>query len=192
LATLYNHVLAAEREQSEIDQSLDHIEQQQKDLATTLDAYEKSTEEILGRQGGSLRVLDSGPADAERDKRRALPLLSVPWKSLILSVSSFMLATDLYTHLDDLSSSLSQMIETVNELSLPSADGSAQSSSGDDPMNQIAQILSAHLESLQWIDGALREVESKVTDVEKRVKESGIAHSGLIGLGSKSRNFTSR
>jgi hypothetical protein len=27
---------------------------------------------------------------------------------------------------------------------------------------------------LQWIDGAVREVETKVTDIEKRVKESGL------------------
>ena len=62
-------MLAAEREQADIDQSLDHIEQQQRDLAATLDAYEKSTEEILGAQGSNLRALDTGPADTERDKK---------------------------------------------------------------------------------------------------------------------------
>ena len=71
LAALYSHVLAAEREQNDIDQSLDHIEQQQKDLSATLDVYEKSTEEILGGQGGSLRALDTGPADNEREKKYA-------------------------------------------------------------------------------------------------------------------------
>ena len=62
-------MLAAEREQTDIDQSLDHIEQQQRDLSATLDTYEKSAEEILGSQGGSLRALDTGPADTERDKK---------------------------------------------------------------------------------------------------------------------------
>jgi nuclear pore complex protein Nup62 len=61
--------MTAEREQNDIDQSLDHIEQQQKDLSATLDAYEKSTQEILGSQGGSLRALDTGPADTERDQK---------------------------------------------------------------------------------------------------------------------------
>lgn len=65
-------MLAAEREQSDIDQALDHIEQQQKDLSDTLDAYEKSTEDILGGQGGSLRALDTGPADDERDKKSVI------------------------------------------------------------------------------------------------------------------------
>lgn len=93
-----------------------------------------------------------------------------------------MLATDLHTHLDDISGSLSQMIESVNGLSLQSA----AKESSQDPLSQITQILNTHLESLQWIDGAVREVEGKVTDVEKRVKESG--HATSVSLG-KSRSF---
>jgi nuclear pore complex protein Nup62 len=58
-----------EREQSDIEQALDHIERQQSDLSSTLDTYERSAEEILGSQGGSLRALDTGPADTERDKK---------------------------------------------------------------------------------------------------------------------------
>lgn len=69
MAALYSHVLAAEREQNDIDQSLDHIEQQQKDLSSTLDAYEKATQEVFGGHGGNLRALDTGPADTERDKK---------------------------------------------------------------------------------------------------------------------------
>jgi nuclear pore complex protein Nup62 len=93
-----------------------------------------------------------------------------------------MLATDLHTHLDDLSGSLTQMIDSVNALSTSQK---PHSDSGDDAMTQIAQILSSHLESLQWIDAAVREVESKVTDVEKRVRDSG--HSSLAG--AKPRGF---
>ena len=95
-----------------------------------------------------------------------------------------MLATDLHTHLDDLSGSLTQMIDSVNALSLPPND----TASTDDPMAQIAQILSSHLESLQWIDGAVREVESKVSEVEKRVKDSGHGPTNN-GTGQKSRGF---
>lgn len=93
-----------------------------------------------------------------------------------------MLATDLHTHLDDLSSSLTQMIESVNALST----SSNPRESADDPMTQIAQILSSHLESLQWIDAAVREVESKTADVEKRVRESG---HGLSNPNTKTRGF---
>ena len=78
-----------------------------------------------------------------------------------------MQVSELHGHLDDLSGSLTQMIESVNELSI-----GAEDKAGDDAMNQIAQILSSHLESLQWIDGAVREVETKVSDTEKRIRTS--------------------
>ncbi|KAK0206807.1 Nsp1-like C-terminal region-domain-containing protein [Desarmillaria ectypa] len=164
LAALYGHVLAAEREQNEVNQSLDHIEQQQRDLAATLDAYEKTAQEIFGGQGANLRSIDKGPADMERDK-------------------NYMLATDLQTNLDDLSGSLTEIIESVNSLSLPS------DSSSQDPMSQIAQILSSHLESLQWIDGAVKEVDTKVTEVEKKVRESGHGSSLSGNTNYKSRGF---
>lgn len=66
---LMNEMLVAEREQADIDQALDHIEQQQKDLIATLEIYEKTAEETFSVQGGSLRTLDTGPADTERDRK---------------------------------------------------------------------------------------------------------------------------
>jgi nuclear pore complex protein Nup62 len=96
-----------------------------------------------------------------------------------------MLATELHTHLDDLSGSLTQMIDSVNALSLSSPGSGVQQ--GEDAMTQIAQILSSHLESLQWIDGAVREVEGKVTEVEKGVREAG--GTSNLGGGNKSRGF---
>jgi hypothetical protein len=98
---------------------------------------------------------------------------------------SYMLATDLHTQLDDLSGSLTQMIEAVNGLSVSNK---PNGESNDDPMTQISQILSSHLESLQWIDGAVRDVDSKVTDIEKRVKDSGYGLTGGNKEG-KSRGF---
>jgi len=170
LAAIYSHVLAVEREQTDIEQALDHIEQQQKDLSSTLDAYEKSVGDILGSQGGSLRALDTGPADTERDK-------------------NFVLATELHSHLDDLSGSLTQMIESVNALSLTQpANGSSHGN--EDPMVQISQILSSHLESLQWIDGAVREVDGKVNEVEKRVRDAGVnGHTLGSSTAHKQRGF---
>lgn len=93
-----------------------------------------------------------------------------------------MLATDLQTHLDDLSGSMTQLIESVNTLSV----SSKLDDSGNDPMSQITQILSSHLDSLQWIDTSVREVENKVLEVEKRIRESG---QSLPGSGLKSRVF---
>lgn len=69
IAALFQHVLIAEQEQNDVEQSLSHVEQQQKELAATLDVYEKSAKDLFDGQGGSLRALDVGPADAERDKK---------------------------------------------------------------------------------------------------------------------------
>ena len=110
-----------------------------------------------------------------------------------------MLAADLYTHLDDLSGSLTQMIEAVNALSTTPGvqqDGAKGTSGGtnglnEDPMSQISQILSSHLESLQWIDGTVREVENNVSEVEKRVREAGLNMngSGSSGHGRSTRSI---
>ena len=76
------------------------------------------------------------------------------------------------------------MIDSVNTLSPGSGDSKSQQ--GEDPMAQIAQILGSHLESLQWIDGTVHEVEGKVAEVERGIKDAGLG-SGLSG--SKSRGF---
>ena len=48
-----------------------------------------------------------------------------------------------------------------------------------DLMGQITQILSSHLGSLQWIDGAVRELDVNVKDVKRRVQASGDLDGGL-------------
>lgn len=166
LSTIYGFILEAEREQNEIDQTLDHIEQQQRDLSITLDVYEKKTDQYF-EQGGKFRALDTGPADTERDK-------------------NYQLATELHGHLDDLSLSLVQMIEAVNTISGPET---PDKGAGEDPMAQISQILSSHLESLQWIDGAVKDVETKVGDVEKQVRGITTDNSNGSGAGPKSRGY---
>ena len=102
-----------------------------------------------------------------------------------------MLATELHSHLDDLSGSLTQMIDSVNSLSqTPSSNESSHGS--EDPMVQISQILGSHLESLQWIDGAVREVEGKVNEVEKRVRDVGVnGHALSSSAAHKQRGFGS-
>jgi nuclear pore complex protein Nup62 len=93
-------------------------------------------------------------------------------------VSSYILAAELHGQLDDLSSSLTQLIDSVNAVSPePSAD--AKLGTGEDTITQIAQVLSSHLESLQWIDSASRELESKVNEVEKEVRSAGIGQNAI-------------
>ena len=103
--------------------------------------------------------------------------------------SSYTLASELHSNLDDLSRNLMQMIDSVNTLT-ETPDGVDKSSKGGAPLEQIAQILSSHLEGLQWIDGAVREVDAKVTDVEKRIREASVSGSGT-GLNGSTTGFGS-
>lgn len=81
-----------------------------------------------------------------------------------------------------------QMIDSVNTLTDTSPDSVDKASKGDAPLEQIAQILSSHLEGLQWIDGAVREVDAKVTDVEKRLREASVGSPGG-GLNGSTTGF---
>lgn len=65
------------------------------------------------------------------------------------------------------------MIDSVNSLS----SSSNKDTTEDDPMVQIAQILNNHLESLQFVDLTAAEVDGKVTEIEKRIRESGLGNS---------------
>lgn len=69
ISTLHATVVDAEAKQKAVDEALDQIEGQQKELAATLDVYEKEAKAILEGQGGGLRALEQGPADAERDRK---------------------------------------------------------------------------------------------------------------------------
>ena len=69
--------MAAEREQNDIDQSLDRIDQQEREFSVTVEMYEKQMSDILGGQSGTLRTLDTGPADTERDKEQVLSFVDV-------------------------------------------------------------------------------------------------------------------
>ena len=100
----------------------------------------------------------------------------------LTSFCSYTLAADLNANLDDLSRSLLQMIGSVNALSTDDRDDADGKPKGGAPLEQIAQILSSHLEGLQWIDGAVREVDSKVNEVERAMRDAsgGSSRNGSI------------
>lgn len=118
-----------------------------------------------------------------------------------MRTNSYTLAANLNLQLDELSKSLSQMIESVNALTLPnsphatSSDSSAGGKKADeDPLQQIGAVLNAHLKSLQWIDETVRDVEGKVKEAERRMDGSAMGASvlgrGGFGLGETMRGGT--
>jgi hypothetical protein len=121
---------------------------------------------------------------------------------------SYALAADLNVQLDNLSKSLTQMIESVNSLTAPtqasstSINGSTSpdvdGQGSEDPLTQIAAVLNAHLKSLQWIETTVQEVEAKVGEAEVKVRDvAGGGRSGShkagrsIGGGSALRESSS-
>jgi len=165
IAQLHNQVLAAEASQQLIEQTLSSVEAQQQELSATLEVYEKQAKEILDGSGGALRALETGPADAARDR-------------------NYTLAGELSVNFDDLTKSISQMIDSVNELSVSS--GNEVSDKGD-PLTQIAEVLNEHLASLTWIDGAIGEMESKVSQVKPRLSQLN----GSVANGAGTRRTAS-
>lgn len=156
--------MAAEASQQLIDQTLSCIESQQHELSATLAVYEKQSKEILEGSGGALRALETGPADAARDRKWVS--MQKAMSSVDQHISSYALAAELSMNFDDLTKSLSQMIESVNELSVSSGNEAADTS---DPLTQIAGVLNEHLTSLNWIDSAIGEMETKLSDVKPRL-----------------------
>ena len=107
---------------------------------------------------------------------------------------SYALAADLNVQLDNLSKSLTQMIESVNSLTAPTQSSSnplngstnpdTDGQGSEDPLTQIAAVLNAHLKSLQWIDATVQEVETKVGEAEVKVREAaGGSRSGAHNAG---------
>lgn len=165
-------MLSAESTQASLDQSLDHVEQQQRHLIAALDQYERSAGEILHGPGGIMSSTEGlGLADSERDKRYDKIFHTQSYSN---HTCSYALAANLYTQLDDLSRSLTQMVESVNSLNLsPGPSGTTDDGSQEDAISTIAGILNAHLSSLQWIDGSLKDMEGKIKVAERKIKDTG-------------------
>jgi nuclear pore complex protein Nup62 len=77
------------------------------------------------------------------------------------------------------------MIDSVNELSVSS--GNEASDKGD-PLTQIAEVLNEHLASLTWIDGAIGEMENKLTQVKPRLGQLN----GSVMNGANTKKTTHR
>lgn len=159
ISKLYNGLQALDPISNTVNESLDYVENQQKEMEAVLDAYESQLDELLqGRQGSSSALTLSGAsgpggsanANTEREK-------------------AYQLAESLNNQLDDLSRSLTSLINEVNSLS-GSSSSESQQQLGADPVSAITAILNAHLGSLSWIEKNVDTLNEQVTDLEGRVK----------------------
>jgi nuclear pore complex protein Nup62 len=160
ISKLYNGLSALDPVANTISESLDYVESQQKEMASVLDSYEAQLDELLAGRNSNSMILGSsghqGSAMSEREK-------------------AYQLAETLNNQLDDLSTSLTSLINEVNSLS---SSAGISSHSGDnrseaqDPVSAIAAILNAHLSSLSWIEKTSDTLNEQVNELEGRVKQA--------------------
>lgn len=185
ISKLYNGLQALDPISNTVNESLDYVENQQKEMEAVLDAYESQLDELLqGRQGSSSALTlpgagSGGSVNANADREKA-----------------YQLAESLNNQLDDLSRSLTSLINEVNSLS-GSSSSESQQQLGADPVSAITAILNAHLGSLSWIEKNVDTLNEQVGDLEGRVKTAsngrwpGLSSSQSGRSGTPSRQFGS-
>lgn len=107
-------------------------------------------------------------------------------------VHRYRLAESLNTQLDDMSRSLSGLIQDVNSLSRSNGisssssnnnnkEGDSKDSEGQvDPVAQIAAILNAHLHSLSWLETASENLKRNIDEMEGKV--AGVSQGAWPGF----------
>lgn len=177
-----------EESQIKVGQLLDYIEGQQADLEGLLNGYEKQVEELcdlsIGASatqaigfGGAGGGTSSGKkslrgGDLERERMYTLA------ESLDAQLGD--LGSNLATMINDINSSLGskpqqqRLISKTNSSGarLPALPGGGSAHSGDDDaVQQILAILNAHLNSLRWIDSAVKSLRARIQGLRRGVVE---------------------
>lgn len=122
-------------EQDRLDQELDFIMAQQKELEEMLKPLEDAVKD--GNTGGRQRQ----QADKERDV-------------------TYKLANDIDGQLKQMVQDLKSIIDHLNT-------SNTQKQDNEDPILQIAKILNAHMNSLQWIDQNSGILQRKVDEISR-------------------------
>ena len=149
--------------QAQIESVLHHVEQQQEQLAATLDECEREAALLLGEGEASAAATSTGP-DAERERAYAT-------------------ADAVSRQLADIGRSLGGLVGEVNGLSHASGlidDGGKGDADEADPVSQISAILASHLSTLTYIGASSEKLQTAIDDLEGRVRGvSGGAYSGV-------------
>jgi len=82
----------------------------------------------------------------------------------MVSLCRYKLAENINGELDQMSNSLKEIITKLNAANDRSSEQKAN------PVYQITEILNSHLHTLQWVDNANTQLDSKLKQVEKQFK----------------------
>lgn len=136
---LYEEVLKLEMTAKETDEALDYAEGLQRDTSEALESYTSQVQTLV-----SSHPKRQGQTLADQERERALDL-----------------AKGTNGQLEEMRRSLVGLADEVNDLSSMQHEGLAQG-----PMEQLVEILDAHLTSLQWVEREGQELEAKVAHAE--------------------------
>ncbi|KAJ1946423.1 FG-nucleoporin nsp1 [Kickxella alabastrina] len=158
ITELYEATMSVESEQAALDQSLEHMESQQKALEDLLNSYEGRVQDIVSKTkpaaSGTKGMMS---ADEERDH-------------------VYSSAERLNMQLDEIARRLTTLVEDVNGIS--NANTEAEGQRGD-PFAQIVQILNAHLTSLEWVDSQTEALQERVKTAQKVYQEVNSAQTSI-------------
>ncbi|KAI4259828.1 MAG: hypothetical protein L6R42_004377, partial [Xanthoria sp. 1 TBL-2021] len=142
---LYGSTLEAERATAEVERQITAVENDQNELESWLDRYEKEVDQMISNQSDSFH----GP-DVERER-------------------TYQLAEKLSSRLDEMGKDLSSMVEEINDAS----SSLNKNSKPDDPLSQVVRVLNSHLTQLQQIDQGANALKLKVAAAEKASRSLG-------------------
>ncbi|KAL8909931.1 MAG: hypothetical protein Q9171_004752 [Xanthocarpia ochracea] len=136
---LYGSTLEAERATAEVERQITAVENDQNELESWLDRYEKEVDQMISNQSDSFH----GP-DVERER-------------------TYKLAEKLSLRLDEMGKDLSSMVEEINDAS----SSLNKNTKPDDPLSQVVRVLNSHLTQLQQIDEGANALRLKVAAAGK-------------------------
>ncbi|KAL8799418.1 MAG: hypothetical protein Q9182_005903 [Xanthomendoza sp. 2 TL-2023] len=142
---LYGSTLEAERATAEVERQITAVENDQDELESWLDRYEKEVDQMILNQSDSFHG-----SDHERER-------------------TYKLAEKLSMRLDDMGKDLGSMIEEINDAS-SSLNKHAKT---DDPLSQVVRVLNSHLTQLQQIDQGATALKLKVAAAQQASQSLG-------------------
>lgn len=156
---LYSKTFQAERDAAEVERQLTNVEENQAELDSYLDRYEKEIENMMKSHGVSGRADGLRGPDQERER-------------------TYKLAEKLQDRLNELNKDLTEMIEEINRTS----QDLSKTGKPDDPLTKVVRVLNSQLMQLQTIDRGAQELDEKIKKAQQESKQ--VATNGWNGLGS--------
>ncbi|OAD68112.1 hypothetical protein PHYBLDRAFT_160236 [Phycomyces blakesleeanus NRRL 1555(-)] len=147
---LYGSVNQVEVSLSEINNTMHLVDRHQDELSRVLDDYEKQLQNAMESGFIQQSLL---PADQTRE-------------------NAYGVAESINSQLDDVNRNLNVMIDEINEMGVSSKPESADDDK-EDGIGKVAKILNSQLSSLQWIDKASSELQTKLQEAH-RIQEKVI------------------